>query len=263
MLDVPVRRGRGLEETDTRASGRVVVISEALAHFVWGEEDPVGETMRLRGGEDAEIVGVVGDVRTNGLDGDLARTVYLPAAQWTFNFMTVVVKGGGHQLNLVPPIRDIIRAMDDQLPIYGVRTLNDLMGRSVAQQRFQTMLIGSFALLALALAVVGIYGVISYVVTDRTNELGLRMALGATAGDVRVLVLGLGVKYAAVGVVLGALMVAGLKRVTSQFLYGVSPFDPTTYIVMPLVLIAAAVMAAYLPARRATKLDPLRALRAE
>lgn len=263
LLRIPLRRGRTFAETDLRTGPRVVVVSEALARAVWGDENPVGKRIMLSGDTEAEVVGVVGDVRTAGLDADAGRSVYLAASQGTYNFMTVLVKTSQDPTGLVPGVRGMIRELDPAIPPHRVRTLDALVTGSIAPQRFQVLLITAFSGLMLALAVVGTYGVTAYGVSERTNELGIRTALGATASDIRRLVLGEGARLALIGALIGAVGVAVLSRTMASFVVGITALDVVTFLVAPLVLMLAMLLATFIPAHRAARADPMRALRSD
>ena len=263
LLRIPLRRGRSFADTDLRTGPHVVVVSEALGRVVWGDENPVGKRIMLSADNEAEVVGVVGDVRTAGLDAEAARTVYLAASQGTYNFMTVLVKSSQDPTSLIPAVRGMIRELDPAIPLHHVRTLDALITGSIAPQRFQVLLVTAFSALMLALAVVGTYGVTAYGVSERTNELGIRTALGATASDIRRLVLGEGARLALIGALLGAVGVAVLSRTMTHFVVGVTALDVVTFLVAPLVLMLAMLLATFIPAHRAARADPMRALRAD
>lgn len=261
LLGIPVLGGRSFESTDLRAGPRVVVVSSALARSVWGTSNPIGQRITTSSGESAEVIGVVGDVRTGGLDAELSRVAYVPTSQAAFNFMTVLVRSQTDPGELAGSIRGVVNDLDAALPLHRVRTVQSLVADSVAQQRFQALLIGSFALLMCALAVLGTYGVTAYGVSERTNELGVRAALGATRGNLRALVMREGTRLALAGIVLGALTTLSLGGMLTRFLFGVSRFDIVTFVVAPLLLALAALLATFIPAHRAAKVDPNVALR--
>lgn len=263
LLGIPIVDGRGFEPAERGEGPAVVIVSETLARAVWGRESAVGARITRGFAEAAEVVGVAGDVRVTGLDGEPARIVYVPAAQGTYNFMSVVVKSDSDPSVLAQPIRAVVGELDPNLPLHRVRTLDELLTGSVAPQRFQVLLVAAFSLLAFVLAVIGTYGVTSYGVGERTAELGIRMALGASRRNVRGLVLWEGARLALLGVVLGGAGALALSRVLSHFLFAVSPLDPVTFLAVPLLLASAVVAAAWPPARRATRVDPMTALRAE
>jgi putative ABC transport system permease protein len=263
LLGVPITEGRGFDPRDRRDAPRVVVVSAALARSVWGEASPVGERIAPPFGGEAEVVGVAGDVRTTGFDGAPSHTVYAPALQGTYNFMTVVVKSGSDPADVIPAVRALVGRLDANLPLYRVRTLDELLASSVAPQRFQMLLIGTFSLLAFVLAIIGTYGVASYGVSERAGELGIRMALGATGEDIRSLVLREGARVALLGIVAGGLGAVATSRLLPRLVFGISRFDPVTFVAAPLLLASAVAVATMLPARRAARVDPMRVLRAE
>lgn len=266
MLGIPLLRGRLLETTDARDGPPVVVVSAALARAAWGDADPIGRriVMSSRGtGAGAEVVGVVGDVRAGGAEGESTRIVYLPAAQAAYNFMTVLVRTRNAPDALVPAIRSLVRELDPAVPLHHVRTVESMLAGSVAQQRFQMLLVGALSLLMFALAIVGTYGVTAYGVSERTNEMGIRAALGATGGDIRRLVLREGAQLAVTGIVIGGLLAAALSRILTRFVFQISPLDAVTFITVPAVLGLAALLATFVPAHRAARADPIRALRSE
>ena len=255
--------GRPFSSADTRDAPRVAIVSQRLAQAHWPDESPIGARLRLSFGFEAEIIGVVGNVHLNGLDTDSDPTIYWPADQMPFNFMTVIARTSSEPRQVLRLIQEEIKAMDADLPIYNVSTLNELISGSVAQLRFQMTLIGLFSLLAVSLAVVGIYGVVSYSVSQRTNEIGIRMALGARPEDTLRTVLLQGTRLAGIGIALGLVGSLALNRMLENFVFGVTTVDPVTYVVTSTVLGLVALGATYLPARRAARVDPMMALRAE
>jgi predicted permease len=267
-MGIPVLRGRDFSDRDTADGPKVVVISEALARKHFPDENPLGQ--RINAGGEREVVGVVADVRTASLDAPAPPTVYYSHLQGAANRLSLVVRaaGGsalGSTVGLASAIRREVRALDPTLPIYAVSTMEEQIARSSAVflRRSPLVLIAAFAAAALALAVVGIYGVISYSVTQRTRELGIRIALGATPAAVRRMVVRQGLAIAAAGLALGLAGAAALTRLMRSLLYGVTPTDPVTFAGVAAVLVGIAVLASYLPARRATRVDPILALRAE
>jgi predicted permease len=275
-MGIPLLRGRLLDAGDTAEKPRVAVIDEAMARAYWPGQDPLGARIRRasyrkRGDDPANpwftVVGIVGTVRQSSLDAAPYPEMYRTAAQTlpalARSYMVFVVRGSGPAAALASPARAAVRQVDRDQPIVKVRTLEQVADDSVARRRFSLMLLGLFAALALALSAVGIYGVTSYSVAQRTRELGLRMALGARPGTVLGLVLGEAGALAAVGVALGVGGGLALTRVLSSMLYGVASTDPPTFAAVALGLPLIALGAAYLPARRATDVDPIEALRAE
>jgi predicted permease len=262
-LAIPIKAGRAFGVTDGRDAPNVAIVSESVARSVWRGTNPVGTRIELPNGEQAEVVGVAGDVRTTGLDGDATRTVYVPAVQGGYNFMTIIARSGSDPKAIAPAARRLVREMDPALPLHHVRTLDELLTQSVAQQRFQLLIVGAFSLLVFTLAVVGTYGVASYGVSERAGELGIRVALGATAEDIRRLVLWAGVRLAVIGIVIGGSTAVALSRLLTRFVFQVSTLDLVTFTVAPALLGSAALLATFLPAQRATRVDPMRALRSQ
>jgi predicted permease len=267
-MGIPLVKGRYFDARDTAEAPGVAIVSEKLAQKYWPGEDPVGKRITFEGGQQQprwrEVVGVVGHVRNEGLEGESRGQYYVPYAQRPNNpDLFLVVRADGDPTVLAPLVRGRIASVDRDLPVYKVTTMEKLVSDSLTQRRFSMFLFGVFAALALALAVVGLYGVMSYAVTQRTHEIGLRMALGAQARDVLRMVVGQGMALAGVGLGLGLLGAFALTRYMSSLLYEVSAVDPLTYAGIALLLAAVALLAAFLPARRATKVDPMVALRYE
>ena len=262
-LGIPVLEGRALGPEDRAETARVAVVDAAFANAFFPGESALGRRIRVLEDEPREIVGVVGDVKNTGLAGAPQPTSYVPMTQTAWPDQGIVVRTAADPGRLVRPVTDAVHELDPGLPVFGVETMEQRLRSSVAQPRFQTRLLGLFALLALVLAAVGIYGVMAWSVAERTAEIGLRMALGASEPEVRDLVvkraLGLTLAGAALGVV-GALV---LTRVLSSFLFGVDARDPLTFVAVAVGLGVVALVASWLPARRASRLDPIRALSTE
>jgi putative ABC transport system permease protein len=210
-----------------------------------------------------EIVGIVGDVKQYGLDQPTTMQTYEPYLQTPFSDMTLIVRTEGDPTTLSAGVRSEVFSIDKDQPVSRVRTLEQVLSESVAKQRFAMLLLGIFAVVALVLAAVGLYGVMSYAVTQRTHEIGIRMALGAQRRDVLKLVVGQGMILALVGVGLGLVASFALTRVMTTLLFGVSATDPLTFLAIPALLTAVALGASFVPARRAMKVDPMIALRYE
>jgi putative ABC transport system permease protein len=264
-MNIPLRAGRLLNDGDTADSLSVVVISESLARRLFPDESPLGRRLFVpgSGAKLTTIVGVVGDIRHEGLDKEINPAVYLSYRQSPPYQMALAIRSAIDPLSLTGAVRGAVQAIDPSLPLYEVMTMERRLADSVATRRFNLILLGAFALLALALASVGVYGVISYVVTQRTHEVGIRMALGAEAVDVRRLFLKQGMRLVLVGVVAGLVGAFALTRVMTTLLFGVAAADPLTFAGAAVLLILIALAACYLPARRATKVDPVIALRYE
>jgi putative ABC transport system permease protein len=265
-MRIPLVGGRAFDEGDAAGAERVCVVNEALARKYFPGEDPLGRYVRGEGGTPEaqlkRIVGVVGDVRHN-LDEDPKPEIYFPEAQDASRSMVLVARADADPLSLAPAVRAQVQALDRDLPVYNVRTMDQVRAESIFRQRFSVVLLGIFAALALALASVGLYGVISYTVTQRTHEIGVRMALGAQGGDVLRMVVRQGMAHVAVGVGAGLAGSLLLTRVMAGLLYGVSATDPATFAGVSLLLAAVALAACLVPARRAAKVDPIKALRYE
>lgn len=265
-IGIPVRRGRDFTFQDAAGAPPVVIVNEALADRHWPGEDPIGR--RIEVGVSGppimrEIVGVVGNVRQGGLDREPRPELFVPHAQSPFGSMTFVVETAGDPGALLPVLRSRLWSLKPDLPIYHSATLRQLLSDSVADRRFATGVLTIFALLAIALACVGVYGVVSFVVSERTREFGIRLALGAGARDLvrTALADGLLAVSAGVGVgIVGALLVSRFLR---GMLHAVQPADPLTYLTLALAVVALATFACWLPARRASRVDPLTALRAD
>jgi len=261
---VPLIKGRLLAESDGANAPPVVVVNESLARIYFANEDPLGERITFNGDTRArEIVGVVGDVKHSALDEEAKAEIYLPMAQDQKRHMSLAVRASGDPMQMVAAVRGQVWAGDKDLPIFNIRTMEQLMAKSVAPRRFNLLLLGVFALVGLALAAVGLYGVISYTVTQRTREIGVRMAMGAQRADVLRLVVGEGMKLALIGAFLGLCGALALTRLLKTLLFGVSATDPLTFIAIAAALIIVALLACWIPAQRATKVDPLTALRHE
>ncbi len=256
------------EDERTMAGVNSVIIDEEFARRHWPNEDAVGKRIRL-GGSDPKapvltVLGVVGRVKMESLSQDSNRVQgYLPYAQTPNASMTVILKGSSDPNQMVAAVRDQVKAIDPDQPIYAVRTMDEIRAESVAPERLNLTLLSIFAGIALVLAVVGIYGVMSYTVTQRTREIGIRMAIGAQRSDVFKMVIGQGMTLALIGVVLGLAGAFGLTRLMSTMLFGVEPTDPATFAGIAVLLICVALVACYIPGRRATKVDPVVSLRYE
>jgi putative ABC transport system permease protein len=267
---IPLLSGRRLAETDSETSEKVVVINRAMARKYFPGEDPIGRRIRWSS-KDLDktwqtIVGVVGDVRSRSLDREVAPDIYAPYVQRTFPWLRqvcIVVRTAGDPLAHTNEVRSAILSVDPDQPLYDVSSYTQIIARSVAERRFQMLLLTMFAGLALILAVVGTYGVMSYGVAQRTGEIGIRMALGASPGNVLSMILRRGMGLALGGLALGLAGALALTRALSTFLYGVTASDPATFAGVSALLVAAALVACTIPARRATRIDPLTALRHE
>ncbi len=257
-MEVPLVRGRFFSKQENRAS-RVVIINETLARHFFAGEDPIGKRLQS-GGNWHVIVGVVGDMRRKGLETQPVSEVFLTDANEN---MDLAVRVKSDPLQIAAAVRDVVRSVDKTATVRSVTTVEDRMGELCAQRRFQTWLLSLFAALALGLATVGIYGVISYSVAQRTHEIGIRMALGAQTSDVLGLVVKQGMSLTLIGAALGLIAAFALTRLMKSLLFGVSATDPLTFITVALMLAVVALLACWIPARRAAKVDPMIALRCE
>jgi putative ABC transport system permease protein len=263
-MKIDLRAGRFFNDGDTQGSPSVALLSETLARKLFPNEDPLGRRLNI-GGTGADwttVIGIVGDIRHQGLDQEIEQAVYLSYRQ-TPRTMALVLRTTVEPSSLAPALRHVVHETDPAVPVYELQTMNDRVSNSVAARRFNLLLLGGFAALALLLAGVGVYGVISYVVTQRTHEIGIRMALGAQSGDVVRLFLKQGMALVLLGVGLGLLGAFALTRVMTSLLFNVSASDPLTYVGVALTLALIALLACYVPARRATKVNSLIALRAD
>lgn len=264
-LGIPLLRGRLLTPRDSEKPPMVAVVDDAFAKRHFPNEDPIGHGIDIGNGSDGfyEIVGVVGNVNYDGLDAAPTPTMYVPFKQDLFGTMWALVKGNGEPSALGGAVRQAVREIDRALPAYSITPLTTVLSESVADRRFSVVLLGVFALLAIFLAAVGLYGVVAYTVGQRTREIGLRMALGAKPGDVLRMVVGGGMKLAVTGVVIGLAAAVALAQLVETLLFGVTPSDPASYGATAVVLLTVAALASYVPARRAMRVDPLAALQAE
>jgi len=274
-MKIPLIRGRDFTKQDEAQAAGVVIINQAFQRRYFPDEDPVGKRITLGGYDDqlGEIVGVVGDVRHWWAGTEAEPEMYWAYSQaWLARSptlsrlrrsLTLALRTDGDPQSLIRDVRREVIALDKALPVSGVRTMEERMGASLAGKRFNTLLLSLFAALALILAVVGLYGVISYTVAERTRDIGVRMALGAQTGDVLRLVIGRGMTLTLAGVGIGLLASFALTRLMKDMLFEVGPTDPLTFVAIAVLLTAAALTACYIPARRATKVDPMVALRCE
>ena len=262
-MGIPILRGRTFTAEDRQGQQPTMIVSAEMAKRFWPAEDPIGKTMLAGNANNVfRIVGVAGDVRNLDLATDPRPTMYLPTSQMLWPTMTLVVRTQS-DIPVAAAIRKTVSALDPQLAVFNVRTMETMLEGSAAQPRLTAWLVGLFAILALLLAAIGVYGVLSYLVTQRTREIGVRIALGARPGSVLHLVVGHSLRLSLSGVALGLVAAVLLAPAIASQLYGVSPRDAGTLAVVAVSLIAIAVLASYVPARRATRVDPLTALRAE
>jgi putative ABC transport system permease protein len=282
-MQIPLRKGRFFNNADARVAlplirwfeqqpfpehfndpqaAPAVIINETMARLYFPNEDPLGKRLRVVLSPWMTVVGVTGDVHHNGLNVPPNPEIYLSQLQEPQSSLAVMARTTGDPLQLAAAAREQVKAIDKDLPV-TVTTMDQIFSESVAGQRFDTSLLGIFAAVALLLAMIGVFGVINYSVAQRTREIGIRIALGAQRGDVFRIVVGQGLVLALVGIALGAVGAFALTRLISGLLFGVSPTDGPTFVMVSLIVTVVAFLACYLPARRATKVDPLVALRYE
>jgi len=267
-LRIPLVRGRLFDATDRVGSPDVALISQSVAQRYWKGKDAVGARITFGDPADPEVrwmtvVGIVGDVLHERLNGQAYPQIYIPFEQSPERSMVLAARTSGDPLALVPAVRRAIAGIDPDLPLADVSTLEDRKAVSLARPRVNATVLGGFALAALVLAAVGIYGVMSYAVAQRTQEIGIRMALGAGEENIAKMVLRNGAVLAVTGVAIGLLLAFGLARLAASLLFQTSAADPPTFSVVPLLLLGVALLACYLPARRAARVDPMNALRYE
>jgi putative ABC transport system permease protein len=269
-MGVALRRGRGFTQADRNGTAPVILVNEAAARRLWGGADPLGHHLVLgtrlglgRGLIGGEVVGVVGDVRDRSPGRPASPQVFLVHDQFPTGYMSVVIKSGVAPAVLAKEVQAEIAALDPEVPMFRVRPMEEWLSRSVGAPRFYALLLGLFAALALILALIGVYGVLSQAVGERTREIGLRIALGAHPGQVRTLVMRQGLGPAAFGLLLGLLLALAVTPILRSQLYDVSPVDSVTYLLVVSLLVLTALAAAWFPARRAARVDPLIALQAE
>ena len=260
-MEIPLLRGRELSVSDTANAPPVVVINQKLADTLWPGQDPIGKHFNIMQDKQSEVVGVVGNVLHNGVAQPLTAESYLPFAQSPWSYVCLAIRAKGDPTAVYSAVRSLVSEIDTQLPVHDMRPMSKVVAETMASQRMTLWLVGGFAALALVLAFVGIYGVMSYSVTERLHEIGVRVALGAQARDVVRLVVVHGMKVAATGLVAGILGALAATRAMTSLLFEVRPSDPPTYVLIAALLAMVALAACYLPARRATAIDPLVALR--
>jgi putative ABC transport system permease protein len=267
-MGIPLLRGRDVALSDTQERPGVAVINHILADHEWPGQDPIGKRLSI-GGDPASadswitVVGIVGDSRRSDLQTAPAPAIYLPHQMFTLPYMAVVVRSDASEATIAAAVRSAVRALDPELPIQEVQTLDRVLERSTGQPRFRALLTGVFAAAALILAAVGLYGLISYTVAQRAPELAVRLALGATPGQVGRLVIGQGLTLAAAGVLLGVGGALAATRLLEGLLFAISATDPGVYATLAALILAVAAIASLVPARRAMRVDPITALRAE
>jgi putative ABC transport system permease protein len=263
-IGIPLLKGRDFNEQDSSKTTPVVIINKTMAKQYWPDEDPIGKQVQILAVKiTATIIGVVGDAKQFGLSEELSPQVYASYNQNPGIFATIVVRTAVEPMSLSEAVKKAVWSVDKDQPMWKIRTVEYLLERNVASDRFVMTLMAAFAFLALLLTAIGIYGVLSYSVSQRTQEIGIRMALGALQKDVLRMILGQAAKLTLIGLVIGIVGAFGLTRLMSSLLYGVSPTDPIVFAGIAILLFAVAMLACYLPARRATRVDPMIALRYE
>ncbi|HEX8030436.1 MAG TPA: FtsX-like permease family protein, partial [Vicinamibacterales bacterium] len=264
----PLVRGRDFTAADTWTSAPVAIVSEALVRQIYASEDPIGKRLHVSIGgverpDGAEIVGVVADIRMVSLNETIPNAVYMPHTQLPIGVMTFVVRSDVAPQALIPSVRAAVRAVDPALPLADVATMEEVVAATLARPRAVSMLLSVFALIALVLAGVGVYGVMAYAVSQRTQEIGVRMALGASSAAVFRMMITDSLRLVALGIVTGMVTAAWLSRFLATMLFQTGRFDVITFAVTALVLGGVATLASYVPARRGMRIAPVEALRAE
>jgi predicted permease len=269
-IGIPLRRGREFSGRDTAVTPLVAIVSETLARSLWPGEEPLGKRLRWDGENPNSalltVVGVAADAKQRGRLLDLlfpARDLYVPHAQRAERMIVAVVRASQDPSAIVDPVRTAVARLDPDLPVFNVRTMRQQMSEEEGETRFAALLMTTYGGVALLLAAIGIYGVLSYHVTLRTREIAVRMALGATRGELQRMVVRDGMAPALTGIGVGLASAAALTRLLRGILFGVQPRDPGTFALVALILGLVALAATILPARRATAVEPLEALRAE
>jgi predicted permease len=265
-MRIPVLQGRTFSSADAADRPAVILISESMAKRIWPGENALGKhvTLTFSPEKSREVVGVVGDVKQDGLDVvEPVATLYAPVAQYSTPYLSLVVRTTSPPSTLVSAIANAVHEVDREQPVLDVITMDDVLAGSLSHQRFNMLLLAAFSGLALLLAAIGIYSVLSYSVRRRVREIGVRMALGANRGDVLCMILGQGARLALIGAGIGILAAFGLTRLLASQLFGVTATDPVTFLSVATLIVLVALVACYVPARRATKVDPMVALRYE
>jgi predicted permease len=279
VLRIPVLRGRAFNDRDDSAGARVAIINQALARKFWPTGEPLGE--RIISGKgygpefeepERQIVGVVGDVHNFGMTADALPAVYIPMAQVTDGLTALaarastlvwIVRTHGAPSQLSSAIQNQLQQASGGLPVASIRSMDEVVSESRASADFNTLLMSIFGCTAILLAAIGVYGLMAYSVAQRTQDIGIRLALGAEPASIRNMVIAQGMRLAVAGIVIGLASSFGLTRLLSSFLFGVKPWDPLVFTLAPAILAAIALFAVWLPARRATRIDPITALRCE
>jgi predicted permease len=264
LMQCPLIRGRFFLESDESGKQEVAIIDETTARRDWSGIDPVGRRLRLGGNPSlpwVTVVGIVKDMKQDGLDTDGVPHIFRPIYQQSGRSMSVVARTPLPASLLESQIRSEIQSVDSTLPVFNIRSMNEVMDVSIAPRRFSAELVGVFAAVAMLLSSIGIYGLLVYMVGQRSREIGIRVALGARRSDILTLILGKGLLLVGVGIAIGLVLASAAAPLIATLLYGVHPFDVTVFVTVPLVLMIVAFLATYIPARRATMVDPIIALR--
>jgi predicted permease len=262
-MKIPLRKGRFFSDHDTADMQQVAIVDARFAQRFWAHDNPVGKRVWFDPKKPITIVGVVGAVKQYGLDSESKIVAYFPDQQQPDNGLFLAVRTSSDPAFLSGAVVREIHAVDPNVPVYQIRTMQDRLYDSLARQRFSTTMLGAFALFGLILAAIGIYGVMSYLVTQGTRDIGVRVALGAQRANIIQMVLRQGLELTAVGIGVGLIGALALTRVMAGLLFGVTATDAFTFSAVALILTLVAVLATYIPARRATKVDPIVALREE
>ena len=266
MMNIALRDGRAFADSDADQTQRVAIISRSLAQQYFPGENPLGKKVNVAADKSdvwLTVVGIVDDVRYNWIQKYDVPTLYRPYRQNPTHYTTVVLRTGGDPLSVVSAVRSKIAEIDPNLPIYQVKPLDVVITESIIGITYVAAMMAGIGIIALVLASVGVYGVMSYSVSERTHEMGIRMAMGASGSSIHRLVIGNGMLLTVIGIAIGLPLAFGLARALSSLLFGVSAADPFAFIGLPLILASVAALASYLPARRAVRVDPLTALRYE
>jgi putative ABC transport system permease protein len=264
-MGISLLKGRFFTDADVKGGHPVVIINQSMARQIWPAEEPLGKHIRVSwlNQDMQEVIGIVNDTKHESLEVQNSMETYMPYAQTPVPDLTLVVRTTGNPMSLVAAIKSQVLTIDKNQPIYNIQTLDTVMSESLSPRRFNMLILGIFAGIALVLAAVGIYGVIAYSVNQRSQEIGIRIALGAQRFDVLKLVVGQGMVLTTVGLVTGLAASVMLTRLISSLLFGVTATDFSTFAIISLVLTSVAFVACYVPGRRATKVDPMIALRYE
>jgi predicted permease len=267
-MGIPLLAGRLLDDHDVASAPRVALVDAYMAQQLWPNQDAVGKRIHLGGITETSspwitVVGVVGQVKQYTLDSESRIALYLPQTQYVTRAMNVVLHSSKDPTALAPALKQQVHELDSDLPLYNVLTMQHRLDESLARRRFTMVLLGLFAAVALVLATIGIYGVMAYLISQGTRDIGIRMALGATQNEILALTVGKGMALALSGAAVGVLGAFAITRLLRGLLFGVHSSDPVTFCTVPLLLILVALLASYIPARRASRIDPATALRHE